>query len=106
MSMDKFAEISGISKAYISMLERNRDPRGNEIKPSIECIDKVANAIKKPFDEVFNMLDTNLKVTVNNTNHAISYISDEISAIIDAYEKADDDVKRIIKYALKLHGKE
>ena len=105
LSMDRFAEISGLSKSYISMLERNRDPRGNEIKPSIEVIDKVANAVKKPFEEVFNMLDNNVTVTVNSTKKAVdTFISDEITSLIEAYEKADDEVKRLIRYALKIKG--
>lgn len=103
MSMDKFAEISGISKGYISMLEKNRDQRGNEIKPSIDVIDKVANAIKKPFDEVFNMLDNNLIVTVNSVSkNTMDFVSDEINAVIEAYKNADDEVKHLVQYALNL----
>lgn len=102
MSMDKFSELSGLSKSYISMLEKNHDQRGNIIKPSIECIEKVANAIRKPFDEVFNMLDSNLKVTVNSSKHAVDYISEELSIIIEAYENASDEVQRIVQYALKV----
>lgn len=33
ISMAKFAEISDLSKSYISMLENNKDPRGNPIAP-------------------------------------------------------------------------
>ena len=103
MSMDKFAEISGISKGYISMLEKNRDQRGNEIKPSIDVIDKVANAIKKPFDEVFNMLDNNLIVTVNSVSkNTMDFVSDEINAVVEAYKNADDEVKHLVQYALNL----
>lgn len=103
MSMDKFAEISGISKGYISMLEKNRDQRGNEIKPSIDVIDKVANAIKKPFDEVFNMLDNNLIVTVNSVSkNTMDFVSDEINAVIEAYKNADDEVKHLVQYALNM----
>ena len=103
MSMDKFAEISGISKGYISMLEKNRDQRGNEIKPSIDVIDKVANAIKKPFDEVLNMLDNNLMVTVNSVSkNTMDFVSDEINAVVEAYKNADDEVKHLVQYALNL----
>lgn len=102
MSMDKFSEISGLSKSYISVLEKNHDQRGNIVKPSIECIEKVANAIRKPFDEVFNMLDSNLKITVNSSKETVNHISDEISIIIEAYENASDEVRRIVQYALKV----
>lgn len=45
ISMDVFAKRSGLSKAYISMLERNKNPRtGNPIAPSLETYISVANA--------------------------------------------------------------
>lgn len=93
MSMDKFAEVSGISKGYISMLEKNRDQRGNEIKPSIDVIDKVANAINKPFNEVFNMLKDDINLISE---------PDEIIAIVDAYKNADDKTKHLVRYILKV----
>lgn len=45
LSMDEFAKMSGLSKAYISMLENNRNPRnGKPIEPSLETYISVANA--------------------------------------------------------------
>lgn len=54
ISMAKFAEISDLSKSYISMLENNKDTRGNPIAPSIETINKVAKAMGRTFDSVFS----------------------------------------------------
>ena len=43
MSMDSFSKRSGISKAYISVLEKNKDPRnGKKVTPSIPIIKKAA----------------------------------------------------------------
>lgn len=57
MSMDDFAEKSGLSKGYISMLERNKNPKtGKKIVPSLETIKSVASAVDKNFNEVFNLL--------------------------------------------------
>lgn len=45
ISMHVFSERSGLSKAYISMLENNRNPRtGKPIEPSLETYISVANA--------------------------------------------------------------
>lgn len=57
MSITDFAQKSGISRAYISMLENNRNPQGNTIKPSVETIDKVATAMKMEFDSLIRRID-------------------------------------------------
>ena len=67
MSMATFAELSGLSKSYISMLENNKDPRGNPITPSVETINRVAKAMGRTFESVFNELDSNVSVSVNNS---------------------------------------
>ena len=59
--------MSGLSKSYISMLERNRDPRGNTINPSIEVIDKVANAIGVDLDALISTIDQD--VIVNSSDY-------------------------------------
>lgn len=61
MSMDIFSERSGISKAYISLLEKNKHPKtGKEIAPSIQCIKQAADAMDMDFNDLFNMLDGNV----------------------------------------------
>lgn len=73
MSMDRFAELSNLSKSYISMLEHNKDPRGNPITPTIETINKVANAMNVPFETIFNQLDSESLVKVNSTSEPPVY---------------------------------
>lgn len=58
MSMDAFAAISGISKAYISLLEKNKHPKtGKPIAPSIQSIKQAADGMGMDFNTLFNMLD-------------------------------------------------
>lgn len=53
MSMDVFAKRAGLSKAYISMLEKNRDPRtGKNIEPSLETYIAVARATGENVEHV------------------------------------------------------
>ena len=46
LTMQEFANLSGLSKAYVSMLEKNKHPQNNkEIIPSIDTFNKVARAM-------------------------------------------------------------
>ncbi|MBQ8730109.1 MAG: helix-turn-helix transcriptional regulator, partial [Lachnospiraceae bacterium] len=51
ISMDTFSEKSGISKSYISLLEKNKHPKtGKPIEPSIACIKQAAKGLNMDFD--------------------------------------------------------
>ena len=63
LSMDAFSELSGISKAYISLLEKNKHPKtGKEIAPSIQCIRQAATGMNMDFNVLFDMLDGSVNV--------------------------------------------
>lgn len=60
LTMQDFAEKSGLSKGYISMLEKNKHPRNNkEIVPSITTFNKVAIAMELSLDQLVSMVDPN-----------------------------------------------
>lgn len=64
LSMDKFAKMSGLSKAYISVLEKNKRPiTGKPVTPSIPVIKNVAEAMNMSFDELFNIMQNNFFAT-------------------------------------------
>lgn len=68
LSMDDFAKTSGISKTYISMLEKNVNKKnGKEIVPTIETIGKAAKGMFMSFDELFAMLGDETKVKLDAT---------------------------------------
>ena len=63
MSMDEFAKRSGISKAYISLLEKGNHPvSGKPIIPSVKTIKKAAYAMSVNFEELFSSLDQDISV--------------------------------------------
>jgi len=98
MSMDVFSDRSGISKSYISMLEKNKDGRGNPIAPSLETINKVAKCMGMSFNDLFNLLDPDQKITIN-TEPVVgksSCFSHEEEQIIYAYRICSDDQKDMI----------
>lgn len=73
MSMDSFSEKSGISKAYISLLEKNKHPKtGKPIAPSLQCIKQAAEGMKMDFNELFAMLDGNVTLNESTPIHPIT----------------------------------
>lgn len=66
MSMDDFAKRANLSKAYISMLEKNEDPRTKKkITPSIPTIEKVAKVLGLSFEELFSLMENDSEVILN-----------------------------------------
>ena len=64
MSMDDFAEKSGISKAYISLLEKNEHPKtGKKITPSIPIIQQAAKGMNMDFDVLFGMINDSVDIS-------------------------------------------
>lgn len=67
LSMDDFAKASGMSKAYVSILERNHNPStGKAAIPSIETIKRVALASGIGFNELFALLDEDQQVSLQS----------------------------------------
>lgn len=64
-SMDDFARKTGMSKAYISILERNYNPStGKAAIPSLNTIKQVALATGVNFNDLISMLDPDQEVFV------------------------------------------
>ena len=63
MSQRAFATASGLTNGYISMLEKDRNPRtGEPIAPTIETYKKVAAATGISFDELIALVDDRILV--------------------------------------------
>lgn len=73
LSMADFADRSGISKAYISLLEKNRHPKtGQTIAPSLEVIRKAAKAMNMDFDDLFDMLNGDVTLSPGSEEEPFS----------------------------------
>lgn len=65
ISQDVIAKRANVSKAYISILERNINPKtGQAPIPSLKTINAIAKATGKDFDLLFTLLDDNIKTAV------------------------------------------
>ena len=69
LSMDEFAKRSGLSKGYISMLEKNRNPKtGKPIIPSILTYQSVAKAMSTSVDVLMKTVDKEQLVSLEQTS--------------------------------------
>lgn len=70
LSMDDFSSISGLSKAYISVLERDKHPNtGKKVTPTIETVYAVAKAIGIDANVILNNIGEQLiRINANNSN--------------------------------------
>ena len=77
MSMSEFAKVSGLSKQYVSVLERGKHPSsGKSVAPSLEVIKKVAQAMGMSFDDLFAMLDD--EVSLNTPEESAKIFKDRV----------------------------
>lgn len=66
LSQDSIADASGLSKAYISILERNRNPKtGEPPVASLKTIKAISRAIGSDFDTVFSKLNPDIKISLS-----------------------------------------
>lgn len=87
LSMDDFSKKSGISKAYISLLEKNRHPKtGKPIAPSVQRIKQAADAMNVDFNVLFSMIDGDVKLKPQE-NKAIEKKNSQESLVIKEMSK-------------------
>lgn len=117
LSMDDFSKISGISKAYISLLEKNRHPKtGKPIAPSIQCIKQAADAMNMDFNILFSQIDGDITVSesksVSKKGFSINVLGrvaagipiEAITDIIDTEEITEELAKTGTFFGLKIKG--
>ena len=69
LSMQGMADLCGLSKQYISVLEKGVNPNTKkEFVPSIETIKKIADATKYDFNTLISLLGQEQDITINSTN--------------------------------------
>lgn len=58
LSMDQFASLSGLTKGYISMLEKNQHPKTKKaLLPTLETIEKIAKGMDIRPEQLIEQLD-------------------------------------------------
>lgn len=99
ISMDEFAKRAGLSKGYISMLEKNKNPRNNKpIISSMDTIWKVACAMNMELDEIFPMLDKDLLINISGIEKEISEFDQKV---LSDFHELDVQGQRIIQFVME-----
>ena len=66
LTLQDFADKAGLSKGYISMLEKNRQPRdGKPIAPSLETFKKISQVMGVEMDELIKKVDGGQPVDIS-----------------------------------------
>ena len=99
LSMDEFAKKSGLSKGYISMLEKNENPQSKkEIVPSLETINQVAGVIGVDLDTLLNQLGRNQKVELSTIENIIPNTEKKMVVLARSIEKLpEEDREKIMQ---------
>ena len=103
LSMDDFSRVTGLSKAYISILERNYNPvNGKPVVPSLETIRTVSSAIGMDFNDVIAILDGKQPVSLSHDTNNKNINPEEGILVSD-----EQEISLVTTYrALSPSGKE
>ncbi len=103
LSMDEFARLTGLSKPYISMLEKNRNSRtGKPIVPSVATLQKVAQVLHLSFEQLMHKLDemeSDSVKTIHPDPGAVLTVDEKI--ILALYRQLERDDKIEIRGEIK-----
>ena len=113
LSMDAFASMSGLSKSYISILEKNQHPKtGKPVIPSIKVIRQAALGLHMDFNDLFRQIDGDVDVSdvdlpsAPAATDSLLPLSPEESAIIRRYRVVDDSTKTAVCAVLGVERQE
>lgn len=69
LSMEEFGRRAGLSKAYISLIERGKNTRSNKpIVPSIDTMKAIADGLEMDLDVLLRSIDPSQKIKINSTH--------------------------------------
>ncbi len=106
LSMQDFANLSGISKAYIGVLEKVYNPTTKEpVAPSLPKIQAIASAMGMELDDLLKLLDRDQPVIVN-TNRSAQRLSEDEKQLLNDYRKLNDTGKIVARGSIETLAKQ
>lgn len=105
LSQQAFADMAGLSKAYISILERNFNPVNKKHPiPSVITIKSVATAMNADFNDIIAILDPDTQVSISAEDQLSSNILPQIDAseenLLEKYRNLDGYGKEVVDLVL------
>ena len=114
MSQAAFAQVSGISKGYISMLENNRNPStGKPLVPTYTVFESVANVVGCTPDQLIAMMNEDQRIVFNSpesahdsfaSDHPVSSTKLQIIRHLD--DMSEDELERFLAVIEMIHKPE
>lgn len=97
ISQDNFAEKSGLSKGYISMLENNTNSRNNKpIAPTLKALQKIALGMNIDTDELLKLINGKQKVSLSESIEISKSKDLRLKKIIEFYNTSDETGKEAL----------
>lgn len=119
LSMESFAKSCGVSKQYISQLERNANSHtGKPITPSINTMSAIAKAVGLPLDDLLSRLYGDTSPTLPTTDFINSLFANDPEGLarinqatieingLESLDSLSDETRVLIKNALLLAAQE
>lgn len=97
LSMQAFGDMCGLSRAYISILEKGINPTtGKAFIPTIDTLKKIADVTSTDLDSLLKMLDDSQSVMVNISPAPTIKLTVQEEAHIKKYRQLNADGKLVI----------
>ncbi len=97
LSMDDFARLCGLSKPYISMLEKDRNTKnGKAITPSIRTYEKIARAVGISVDSLMRMLSGDEMVSLTDPEPEPIALTAEEEGLVTKYRRLSPEGKQTV----------
>lgn len=103
-SYRQFAEISGLTSGYITMLVQNKNPKtGKPLKPTLETYKKIVIAMNMGLDELFDIMDDAPIDLTPDTTIAGDTLTLTERRLLTAYRAADPSFQKAAIQLLELN---
>lgn len=103
LSMQAFGDMCGLSRAYISILEKGINPTtGKPFIPTIDTLKKIAEVTGTDLDSLLKMLDDSQQVIVNIPPAPMLQLTDQEKSMIKKYRQLNADGKNRVDYVLNM----
>lgn len=105
LSMQDFANMAGLSKGYVSMLEKNQHPQSQrKLSPSVTTYQKVATAMSMSLDDLISVLDGDEPVRLVQPSNNLTGSE---SRLLDSFRVLNQDGQdKVMEYADDLASSE
>ena len=99
LTMEEFSKLSGLSKAYISMLERGRRPGTDKpIVPTYNVCLRIARALGLTMNEFVSIID-DMPIDVSEKNKEPEITPEEME-LLEKFRALSDDGKKAVLFIL------